>query len=116
MQNLRSRRGRSALHHQHILDAHRNARQRGQWIALRRQRVDLRGLSHRALFGQAQVDIQPRIDRLDAVIIAVGEIRGLGAAAGNRRTQLGQSLWLLYVGFRCFGFAGQSGIPFVVFL
>ncbi len=83
-----------------------------QRIALGRQRVHARGLLERALFGQAQIDIQPRIDLRDAFVVAGGQIGGLGAARGDFGAQSGQSLRLLNKRFRCFDFAGQSNLPY----
>ncbi len=79
----------------------------GSGSPLAAMRVDARGLRQRALFGQAQVDVQARIDLLDALVVAGGEIGGLGAARGNLRAQRGKSLRLLNVGFGSLGFARQ---------
>ncbi len=117
LKNFRARRRWRALHHQHVLDAHGNAGQRRQRIAFRGQCVDARGLRQRALFGEAQVDVQPRIVLLDALVVAGGQVGSLRAAARDLRAQRGQRLRLLDVVFGCFDFAGQEclSVPYSLF-
>ena len=80
MKNFGACRRRRALHHQHILDAHRNAGERRKRIAFGGEIIDARGLRQSAFFGQAQVDIQARIDLLDALVVVGGEIGSLRSA------------------------------------
>jgi len=73
-------------------------------------------LCKRALFREAQVNVQARIDHRNAVVVAGGKICGPGATGGNFGAQRGQGLGLFNIVFRYFGFAGQSILPYCSFI
>ena len=108
LKNLRSCRGRSALDHQHILDADWDSSERRQRVALGRHSVDARSLLERAFFGKAQVDIEPRILGFNPFVVAGGKVGGLYASGGNVCLQSCQGLRLLYKCLHAFCLAGQS--------
>ena len=70
--------------------------------------VDARGLREGAFFGQAQIDIEPRIFLLDASVVAGGKVGSLGAAGRDFVAQRGQGLRLLNVALGGFCVARQS--------
>ena len=83
LENLRSGcRGRTA-NHQNILDADWNASKWTERISLRRGCVHFCSLRKSALLREAQIDVEPRIHLLDALVVAGRQISGLQAPRCN---------------------------------
>ena len=59
-------------------------------------------------FVRLRIDIQPRIEFLDALVVCGGKVTGLGAAGGEIGAENGKSLRLLDVGFGGLCLARQS--------
>ena len=108
LQDPGTRRGRSAPHHQHVLDAHGNAGQRRQRVSLGRHGVHARSLLERAVLGQGQVDIQLRIHGRDALVIRGSKIDGLDRPGRNVRAQPGECRRLRHEGLNGLCIASQS--------
>ena len=97
LQDLRPRGCGSALHHQNIFNANRNACQRREGVAFLGRVVNSRRLDQSTVAGQTQVNIQPRINLTNALVICVGQISSLGVAGEDLRTHGCKRPWLLNI-------------------
>ena len=108
LQDPRTRGRGSALHHQHVLDAHGNTCQRRQRVALGGHGVHALCLLEGTLLRQAEIHIQLRIQGRNPVVICGGQIDRFHRPGRDVFTQPGQCRRLFHKGLSGFRLASQA--------